>query len=1050
MVRKVFYTLLTINTINKIMRLPEFGVKFPVANIMIFFAALVLGLVSLSKLPIDLMPEIEQPVISVVTVYEGAGAEDVEAKVTEVIENNVAIVSNLDKLTSRSLEGLSLVSCRFKWGTNLDEASNDIRDRLEFAKRRLPDEIETPIVFKFNTATIPILFIGVGSSDEAYPGLFHIVDKQVSDYLKRIPGVGSVQMNGGLERQINVQLDRSRLEAYNLSVQKIADRLAQENITLPAGDLKVGYLDYTLRVGSEFSSAQEIKDIIISSEGEKIIYLKDIAEVEDSFKEETMVVRSNGRLGMMLMVQKRAGANTVEVAKRVKKELGKLEERLPGIQFSVLIDSSEHITQSISELAQSIYWGGFFVILVVLFFLRQFQPSLIIALTIPFSLIIAFVFMYIFGYSINIMSLSSLAIAIGMVVDNAIVVVDNAFRHQERGLKADQAAISGTSEVGLAISASTFTTAVVFLPMVFLTGIVGIMFQQLAVIVTVTLLASLFTALTFSPMLCSKLLLKLPQESFKEKNKSLYQKLYESSGKLFTSLESGYSKILKWALHHKKTTITIALSVFIFSIALVHFIGTEFMAEEDTGDLSLQIELPVGTRYEQTLEISKQVEAIFKRDVPEALSIFSRVGQSSASRFGAAFGSRLGPHIMTVGTKLCKLDKRKRSVKEIAQSIRPKISALLGVKKINVQAGSPFARVLFGGGKPISIEILGHDLEATDALAYKLKAEISRIEGVVDTTVSRELGSPELQIEVDRTKASSLGLGMSLIADTIRTYFFGKAATKFRQAGDEYDIFLRLKESDRRSIKDVEDIPISSSSGKIIRLSNVAKVIQRTGPVEIERLNQQRIIKVEANTYRRSLGKIAKDIKAVIIRLEIPQDIVIGLGADIEEQAKAFRDLLVLFILGGLLVYMVMASQFGSFIDPLIVIFSVPFAFSGVAFGLFLGNVNLGVLSFLGLVMLAGIVVNNAIVLVDYINLLRKRNLSVEEAIVSGAANRLRPILMTTITTLFGMLPLAISKGEGSELWRPLGVSMLGGLSLSTLVTLVLVPVMYMILKRKK
>lgn len=1015
------------------MRLPEFGVKFPVANIMIFFAALVLGLVSLSRLSVDLMPEIEPPVISVVTVYEGAGAQDVETKVTEVVENNVAIVSNLDKLTSRSLEGLSIVSCRFKWGTNLDEASNDIRDRLEFAKRRLPDEIETPIVFKFNTAMTPILFIGVSSSGEAYLGLYHTVDKQVSAELKRIPGVGAVQMFGGLERQINVKLDRGRLEAYNLSVQKIAGRLAEENITLPAGDLKVGYLDYAIRVPGEFSSSQEMKDIIIASDGEKVIYLKDIAEVEDSFKEETMVVRSNRKVGMMLMVQKRAGANTVEVARRLKKKLKTLDERLPDMQFSVLIDSSEHILQSIKGLSQSIYWGGFFVILVVLFFLRQIQPSFIIALTIPFSLIIAFIFMYIFGYSINIISLSSLAIAIGMVVDNAIVVVDNAFRHRERGLTADQAAITGTSEVGMAISASTFTTVVVFLPMVFLTGIVGIMFQQLAVIVTVTLLASLFTALTFSPMLCSKLLVGLP-----------------SSGKLFASLEAGYSNILKWALKHKKITIAIALSVFVLSILLVPLIGTEFMPEEDTGDLSLQIELPVGTRYEQTLEIAKQVEALFKRDVPEALTIFSRVGQSSASRLGAAFGSRLGPHIMTIGAKLCKVEERKRSVKEIAQSMRPKISGLLGVKKINVQAGSPFARILFGGGKPVSIEILGHNLEATDALAYKIKAEISRIEGVADAVVSRELGRPELQIEVDRTKASSLGLGMSLIADTLRTYFFGQAATKFHHAGDEYDIFLRLKDSDRRNIKDIEDIPISSSAGRIIRLSNVAKVVQGTGPVEIERLNQQRIIKVEANIFRRSLGKIAKDIRSVISKIEIPEDVVISFGADIEEQAKAFREMLVLFVLAGLLVYMVMAAQFGSLLDPFIVIFSVPFAFSGVAFGLFLGNVNLGILSFLGLVMLAGIVVNNAIVLVDYINLLRKRNLSIEEAIITGGTNRLRPILMTTITTLFGMLPLAISKGEGSELWRPLGVSMLGGLSLSTLSTLILAPVIYAGFKKTK
>lgn len=1048
------------------MRLPEFGVRFPVANIVIFSAILVLGLVSLTRLPIDLMPEIEPPVISVITVYEGASAEDVETKVTEVIENNVAIISNLDKLTSRSLEGLSIVSCRFNWGTNLDEASNDVRDRLEFAKRSLPDEIETPIVFKFNTSMIPILFIGVSAPRETYPQLFHIVDKQVSDYLKRIPGVGAVQMYGGLERQINVHIDRARLQAYNLSAQKISGILARENITLPAGDIKVGYLDYTIRVPGEFSDPSQVKDIIVASDGEKMVYLKDVAEVEDSFKEETMSVRSNGQLGMMLMVQKRSGANTVEVARKVRSEINKLKERLrDDIRFSILLDSSEHISQSINDLTQTIYWGGIFVVLVVFFFLRQLSPSLIIALSIPFSLIIAFIFMYFLGYTINIMSLSSLAIAIGMVVDNAIVVVDNTYRHRERGQKLKEAAIYGTSEVGLAISASTLTTVVVFLPMVFLTGVTGIMFKQLAVIVTVTLLASLFTALTFSPMLCSKLLIRLPQENFSRpefkamqapataanaSGKSLYQRFYESSGKSFEYLEYLYSRILGWCLLHKKTTVFLAVAIFIFSILLIPKIGTEFIPEEDTRDLNIQIELPVGTRYEETGKIAGQVEEMFKQDIPEAQTVFSRVGQSGGSRFGAAFGAKTGSNIMTIGVKLSKLDQRSRSVKEIAESIRPKIKALLGVKKINIQAGSPFSRILFGGGKPISIEIFGHDLEATDALAYRLKSEISQIKGVVDATVSRELGRPELQVEVDRVKAASLGLSMATITDTLRTYFYGKSATKYRQAGDEYDIFLRLKESDRQSIKDIEDIPIILESGKIIKLNNVARVIQGSGPVEIGRQNQERIIKVEANMFRRALGDIAKDIKDIISKIEVPAGITVNLGSDIEEQAKAFRETGLLFVLGVLLVYMVMAAQFGSLLDPFIVIFSVPFAFTGVAFGLFVGGVNLSVLAFLGLVMLVGIVVNNAIVLVDYINILCRRGLPVKEAIISGGVNRLRPVLMTTITTLFGMLPLAISKGEGSELWRPLGVSMLGGLSISTFITLVLVPVLYMLFKRKK
>ncbi|MCM8782165.1 MAG: efflux RND transporter permease subunit, partial [Candidatus Omnitrophica bacterium] len=880
------------------MRLPEFGVRFPVTNLMIFFAILILGLFSLTKLPIDLMPEIEPPVISVITVYEGASAEDVETKVTEVIENNLATVSNLDKITSRSMEALSVVSCRFNWGVNLDEASNEVRDKLEFAKRLLPDEIETPIVFKFNTAMIPILFIGVSSSEQTYPQLYHIVDRQISDNLKIIPGVGAVQIVGGMQRQININLDRDRLEAYHLSVQRIVDRLSQENITLPAGELKTGCLDYTLRVPGEFTEPNQIKDIIITNVLEKIVYLKDVAAVSDSFKEVTMIVRANGRPSIMLMVQKRSGANTVDVANKVKKEIKELKERLPkDINFSILMDSSEHINQSIGDLTKTVYWGGIFVILVVFLFLRQFRPSLIIALTIPFSLIIAFIFMYFFGFTINIMSLSSLAIAIGMVVDNAIVIVDNTYRHRERGQKPTEAAIYGASEVGLAVAASTLTTVVVFLPMVFLKGITGVMFRQLALMVTVTLIASLFTALTFSPMLCSKLLTILPEEGFKKKKKrSLYQIFYEISGDFFTHLENGYSKILAWALSHKKTTILFAMAIFAFSILLALKIGTEFIPEEDTGDLSLQVELPVGTRLEETDKLAMKIEDIFKKDVPEAVTVFSRTGQSSSGRMGAAFGGRTASNIVYVGAKLVKVTERKRTVKDIAEDIRPKISSLLGVKKVNIQAGNPFSRILLGGGKPISIEIFGYDFQTTDAIAYKLKSDISKVKGVVDITISRELGRPELQVEVDRLKASSLGLTMATITDTMRTYFYGKSATKYREGGEEYDIFVRLKDSDRTSIKDIENIPIVSTTGKIIRLRNVAKIIHKTGPIEIERQNQQRIIKVEANVFRRSLGEIAKDIRNIIANANVPGDVTINLGSDVEEQMKAFKDLIMLFL----------------------------------------------------------------------------------------------------------------------------------------------------------
>ena len=1031
------------------MRLPEFGVKFPVTNIMIFSAIIVLGLFSLSRLPIDLMPEIEPPSISVLTVYEGAGAEDVENKVTEVVENNLATISNLDKLTSRSMEGLSVVTCRFNWGTNLDEASNDIRDKLEFAKRSLPDEIETPIVFKFNTANIPILFIGA-SAKESYPALYHIIDKQLGDSLKKIPGVGAVQLVGALERQINIRIDRTRLEGYHLSVQQIIEKLAAENITLPAGSLKIGYKDYSLRLPGEFSRVSEIKNIIVAQEENKFIYLRDVAEVEDSFKEETMIVRNNGSPGMMLFVQKRSGANTVEVVRRAKEALAKIQKRLPqDIKLTIMMDNSEHILQSIKDLSQTVYWGGFFVILVVYAFLLHIRPSLIIVLSIPFSLIIAFIFMFLFKYSLNIMSLSSLAIAIGMVVDNAIVIVDNIMRHKEKGRAPDEAAIDGAAEVGLAVSASTLTTVVVFLPMIFLSGIVGIMFKQLATIITVTLLASLFTALTFSPMLCSKLLKAMQNQKQLSASKGFYQRFCSSAEKAFLNIELNYARLLDLALKRKGLAIAVSLAVFVVSLLLLPRVGTEFIPEEDTGDLSITVELPAGTRVEETDKVTRMVEEIFRKEIPEATGIYSRCGQSSSGRFGAAFGRRPGSNIMNVGAKLVSSNQRSRSTKEIAEAIRPKIKKLPGVKRISIQAGSPFARMLFGGGKPVSVEILGHDFLKADEVAYKIKKELEQVSGVVDVTISREMGKPEIQVEVDRLKASSLGLSMSRITDTLRIYFEGKTATKYRQAGDEYDISVRLKENDRASVQDIKNITIASAGGKLVRLSNIARLVYKTGPVEISRQNQERIVKVEANVFRRSLGDVAKDVRRIIDNMPLPEGFTINLGSDIEEQAKSFRDLILVFLLGGLLVYMVMAAQFESLRDPFIIIFSVPFAFSGVIFGLLFTGITLSVNSFLGLVMLAGIVVNNAIVLVSYINILRKQGLSIHQAITESGKNRLRPVLMTTITTILGMLPLAISRGQGSELWRPLGISIISGLSVSTLITLILVPVLYAVFERK-
>lgn len=1029
------------------MNLPEFGVKRPVTNLMIFFAIIILALYSLSRLGIDMMPEIEPPSISVISSYPGASPEDVEIKVSEALEDQLSTTPGVEKITSRSQEGLSVITLKFVWGTNLDEASNDIRDRIERARRFLPDipdEMSNPFIFKFNTAMFPILFVGI-TADKSYPELFDMIDKRVGDPLRQIPGVGAVQLNGGLERQINIWIDRHKLEGYGFSILSVQNVLEKENITQPAGNIKSGLTDYLLRVPGEFANPSEINSVILGRRNGNLIYLKDVAKVEDGFKEVTQIVRIGRKNGLLMLIQKQTSTNTVEVAGRIKKKLAQLEKTLPSdVKMLVVMDSSRDIITSLNNLKSTIWIGGVLVILVVWFFLRQFLPSLIIALTIPFSLLVAFIYLFLSGKTINIISLSSLTIAIGMVVDNAIVVVDNIYRHLETGKRPKEAAIFGTSEMFLSIAASTLTTIVVFLPMLFITGVVGIMFGELAIIVTVTLSASLFTAATFSPMLCSRWM-----GSAQNNRRKFFAGFYTFSERWFRGWEEFYAKLLSFCMDHKKIVIFGFLGAFVLSLLLTRFVGNEFIPEEDTGDLRPTVSLGIGTRVEETDKVAARIEDIFKQEVAEEQFIFVRSGQNTG--IGAVFGGQSGSHIVSAGAKLVPKSERKRSVKEVAQLIRKKIRQIPGVMKTDVTTGNPLGRVITGaGGKQIQIEIIGNSFEDTDMLAQKIKGIMEKVPGTADVSISRELSRPELRVEVDRIKSSALGFDMRTIADSIKTFVEGVSATKYREKGETYDIHVRLEERFRAKPEDVENLSIVSPfTGKHIKLSTIASVYEREGPIDIERKNRERVVRVESNTYRRSMGKVIEDIKSEIEKIVIPSDIVINFGGEAEEQGKAFKDLTLLLLLGICLVYMVMAAQFESLIDPFIVMFAIPFTFTGVVLGFILTGTTLSVITFLGLVMLMGIVVNNAIVLISYINILRARGLSMFEAVTLGGKQRLRPVLMTTITTLVGLLPLAFSTGEGSEIWQPLGITMISGLSLSTLITMFFVPTMYAVFEQK-
>jgi HAE1 family hydrophobic/amphiphilic exporter-1 len=1030
--------------------LPAFGVKRPITNLMIFSCIIILALYSLTKLGIDLMPEIEPPAISVISSYPGASPEDVEIKATKPLEDQFATTPGVEKITSTSAEGFSIISLKFIWGTNLDEASNDIRDRIELAKRFLPDipdEMENPFIFKFNTAMIPILFLGV-TADQSYTELYDLIDKRVGDALRQIPGVGTVQLNGGLQRQINVWLDRERLEGYGFSILDIQNVLRQENITLPVGSVKSGITDYLLRLPGEFKSPEEINSVILGKRGDNLLYLKDVAEIEDGFKETTYLMRINKHPGIMMMIQKQTGTNTVQVANAVKKKLTQIEKTLPAdIKIYAIMDTSQDIINSLASLKSTVWVAILLVILVVWFFLRQFLPSLIIALTIPFSMLIAFVYLFLSGKTINIISLSSLAIASGMVVDNAIVVVDNIFRHLERGQRPEEASIFGTSEMFLSIGASTLTTVVVFLPMLFVTGVVGIMFGELAMIVTVTLVASLFTAATFSPMLCSKWLTN-QSVAYSGKNK-IFEKFYNFSEIMFRSWENAYAKTLAWCLSHKKMVIIGFTTAFITSLFLMRFVGNEFIPEEDSGDLRLTIHLPVGTRLEETDKLAKSIETILQSDVPEAKYMY--VGSGQPPGLGRVFGRASGTHITSAGVKLVPKQERKRSDKEIAQALRTKIKALPGVVKTDVAAGNPMGAMITGmGGKAIQIEVRGHSFEDTDAVAEKIKNIMENTDGAVDASISRELSRPEFKIEVDREKAASLGINMNAIANSVKTFIEGSTASKYRELGETYDIYVRLTEASRSKLEDIENLfIISPFTNKQIKLGNIAKVYETKGPIDIVRINRERVVYVECNTFKRSSGKIVEDIQKQLKKLTLPPNITVNVGGQAEEQVKAFKDLTLLLLLGICLVYMVMAAQFESLMDPFIVMFSIPFTFTGVILGFILTGTTLSVITFLGIVMLMGIVVNNAIVLISYINILRARGFSMLEAVTAGGKDRLRPVLMTTITTLVGLFPMAISKGEGSETWQPLGITMISGLTISTLITLLFVPTLYAIFESK-
>jgi len=1005
---------------------------------MCYLAVIIIGLVSLQRLPIDIFPKVDPPMISVITQYPGASAQDVEMNVSKQIESGLSSISNLKKIYSTSIDNLSIVTLEFEYGSNLDEASNDIRSALEFTKRNLPDDAEEPSVYKFSSNMMPVLFLSV-QADESYLGLNKLIEDNIVDPLKRVNGVGTIIVAGGPVRQILVHVDPQKLEAYNISISQIAQILKAENVNIPSGSLKMGDVEYNIRVPAEFNNVDEVKNVVVSAQSGRVVYLKDVASVKDSLKDRSIDVRLNGGRGLQLMIQKQSDANTVEVARGVMAKLKELEKNLPSdVKIGVVNDASEFIVNSINNLRDSVLIGAFLVVLVILVFLREWRGTIIIIMTLPVSLIGAFIYLYFSGNTINIISLASLSIAVGMVVDDAIVILENITHHIERGSRPREAAIFGSSEVSLAVIASTLTIVAVFFPLVFISGLAGILFNQLGYIVTVMILVSLLAALTIIPMMSARML--KAKKDVKPIKNPILRNIHDSLGKMLVALDEFYTKVLEWALSHKKSVLYISGGIFLASLLLIPFMGTEFIPRTDSSSLSVVLELEPGKRLEETTEYVKKVEDIIKKDFPEVRFVSVTSGVNDQGFSSVIFGQKEGSNVASFRLRTSKVHERKRSIFEMADALREEVKPIAGIKSLTVNTGGGASFLM---GSAIEVNIIGPDLDKSYAVATQLQEYMKNLKGTRDVQI--DVGDPrvELQVSLQRDKMALCGLNTAMVASTLRDHYYGNTPTKYRELGDEYDFFIGLPPGMKNKVSDLENLPIKTMLGTTVKLKDVGTVVEALAPQIVKRKEQERAISVTSDVEGRALGDVTTDIQKFASTLQLPPNTTITYAGQIENQADTFKDLYFLLLLSIVLVYMVMAAQFESLLDPFIVMFSVPFAFTGVFLALFITGTPFSVIAFLGSIMLVGIVVKNAIVMVDYTNITRARGIGLHESIVISGRSRLRPVLMTTITTLLGLLPLALSSGEGAEIWRPLGISTIGGLFFSSLITLVLVPVLY-------
>ena len=1030
------------------------AINKPITTGLIFVAVIVLGLFSLTRLPIDQMPEMDPPYVTVMTTYAGANASEIETNITKLVENSLNSVDGLKNITSNSRDNISVVSLEFEWGSNIDEALNDIRSYVDLLYDNLPDGVSRPMILKLNSSAMPIMQYGF-TAKESYSGLDRILEDNVVNVLNRIDGIGNITVSGAPERYVYIDLDPKQLDAYGIPLEMVGQAISANNLDLASGTVKMGKEQYQMRVKGEYIESSEIADIVVTTTYTgKQVFVRDLATVRDTIKDLSLDEKINGLDGGRLIITKQTGANTVQIAREVKAEMEQIMKTMPpDIEATLIRDGSEEIVNAINGLTESIFYALLFVVLVVLVFLGNWRSTVIIALTIPISLVTSFIYLLLADSSLNIISLASLTVAIGMVVDDAIVVLENITKHIERGENPREAAICATNEVWTSVIATTLVLVAVFVPLTMLPGMMGIFMKELGWIITIVVCVSTTAAITLIPMLSSKMLKERPF-FLKKEDEEAYQRKQERNlwrrtvGSAFDAVDKWYANILRWALRHKLVTYLIAVAFFIVSIVPLATgrIGIDFMKEQDNGSMSISAELQRGTRIEETLKTARRMEQdIYRLLGDDVLVISTSAGSNDDAGFAALFNSTTNNKIsMTI--RCTKKYERERTIFEMQEMLRQCFAEYPELVTYQVNSGG------MGGGSnnSLSVEVYGYDFDQTTNFTQQLRQRVmDNVPGARDTKISRDEDRAELKITLDKQKLALHGLNESTVALYVRNRVNGMTAGYLKEDGEEYNIVVRLREEYRDAISDIEQLSIPTATGSIIKLEELAKVEEYWCPPTIERKNRQRYLTLTVMPYHTSLQQLAQNVQAELDQMEIPQGVHVALAGNYKDQQDSTRDMGLLALLILMLVYIVMASQFESFGKPAIIMLSIPFALSGAIFALLIAGTNLDMIGMLGLILLIGIVVKNGIVLVDYINLMRERGLPLNEAIAVSGQSRLRPVLMTAFTTILGMIPMATSTSEGSEIWTTMGIIVIGGLAVSTFVTLIIVPVLYGAFYRK-